>query len=283
MSETGLRLLIFLGTFALVALAEQFWPRRARRQALGKRWRINLGLLGIDMLAQRFTLGAAALSMAVYAQVQGWGLFTLLAWSPWLSGLLGFVLLDLAIYLQHRLFHRVPLLWRLHRVHHTDLDLDLTSGFRFHPLEILISLVYKVALVAALGITPAVILIFEATLSAAALFNHGNFRLPAWLDSGLRLVLVTPDMHRVHHSVIPAETNSNYGFFIAFWDRLFGSYRPVPAAGHQGMTIGLQAYQSEDQLGLLQLVIMPFRKALLAAADGDMSSAIDSRSNADAP
>jgi sterol desaturase/sphingolipid hydroxylase (fatty acid hydroxylase superfamily) len=259
MSESALRLLIFVAVFALVALCEHAWPRRVRRQSRVTRWRINLGLLGIDILAQRFTLGAAALGMAVYAQAQGWGLFNLQTWPVWLSAVTGFLLLDLAIYLQHRLFHAVPLFWRLHRVHHTDLDLDLSSGFRFHPLEILLSLLYKVALVAVLGISPVVVLVFEATLSAAALFNHANLRLPAKLDAGLRWLLVTPDMHRVHHSVIPAETNSNYGFFISLWDRLLGSYCAQPSAGHLGMTIGLREYQREDRLGLMQLVLNPFR------------------------
>nr|WP_067298572.1 sterol desaturase family protein [Marinobacterium profundum] len=261
MSETALRLLIFVAVFALVALCEHAWPRRARRQSRGTRWSINLGLLGIDILAQRFTLGAAAIGMAAYAQVQGWGLFNLQAWPVWLSAVAGFLLLDLAIYLQHRLFHIVPLFWRLHRVHHTDLDLDLSSGFRFHPLEILLSLLYKVALVAVLGISPVVVLVFEATLSAAALFNHANLRLPTKLDAGLRWLLVTPDMHRVHHSVIAAETNSNYGFFISLWDRLLGSYCAQPSAGHLGMTIGLREYQREDRLGLMQLVLIPFRTA----------------------
>ncbi len=259
MSETALRLTIFVTVFVLVALCEHAWPRRVRRQTRVRRWGINLGLLGIDILAQRLTLGAAALGMAVYAQAQGWGLFNVTAVPAWLGALAGFLLLDLAIYLQHRLFHMVPLFWRLHRVHHTDLDLDLSSGFRFHPLEILLSLLYKVALVAALGISPVVVLVFEATLSAAALFNHANLRLPGKLDAGLRWLLVTPDMHRVHHSVIPAETNSNYGFFISLWDRLLGSYCAQPSAGHQDMTIGLREYQREDQLGLMQLVLIPFR------------------------
>lgn len=260
MSESALRLLIFVAIFVLVALSEHAWPRRPRRQARWTRWRINMGLLGIDILAQRFTLGAAAVTMAVYAQLQGWGLFNLQAWPPWLSAVTGFVVLDLAIYLQHRLFHRVPVLWRIHRVHHTDLDLDLSSGFRFHPLEILLSLLYKVVLVAALGVSPVVVLVFEATLSAAALFNHANLCLPARLDAALRWLVVTPDMHRVHHSVVPAETNSNYGFFISLWDRLFGSYRAQPAAGHVGMEIGLRDYQREDRLGLWQLVLIPFRQ-----------------------
>ncbi|UTW13917.1 sterol desaturase family protein [Marinobacterium rhizophilum] len=259
MSETALRLLIFVAVFVLVALCEHAWPRRPRRQTRARRWGINLGLLGIDILAQRLTLGAAALGMALYAQAQGWGLFNVQSLPVWLTAVAGFLLLDLAIYLQHRLFHVVPLFWRLHLVHHTDLDLDLSSGFRFHPLEILLSLLYKVALVAVLGISPLVVLVFEATLSAAALFNHANLRLPLRLDAWLRWLLVTPDMHRVHHSVIPAETNSNYGFFISLWDRLLGSYREQPSAGHQGMTIGLHEYQREDRLGLMQLVLIPFR------------------------
>ncbi|MFC6669366.1 sterol desaturase family protein [Marinobacterium aestuariivivens] len=261
MSEILFRLLLFIALFGAVALLEARWPRRLRRQPRRRRWAINAGLLLVDVVAQRLTLGAAAFLMAGYAQSHGWGLFRLVEMPGWFTALLGFVLLDLAIYFQHVLFHAVPLLWRLHRIHHTDLELDLSSGFRFHPFEILLSLLYKVAVVAALGISPWVVLAFEATLSGAALFTHANLRLPAVVDGQLRRLLVTPDMHRVHHSVIAQETNSNFGFFLACWDRLFGTYRAQPEAGHRAMTIGLADYRQPSRLGLARLLWLPFESS----------------------
>ncbi|NVK40001.1 MAG: sterol desaturase family protein [Oceanospirillaceae bacterium] len=263
MSEIAWRILLFGACFGVLALLEAWRPRRHRRQTRAIRWRINAGLLLVDVAAQRLTLGAAAYLMAMHAESQGWGLLRLLEWPPGIAAVAGFVLLDLAIYFQHVLFHAVPLLWRIHRVHHTDLDLDLSSGFRFHPFEILLSLLYKVALVAALGVAPWTVLLFEATLSGAALFSHANLRLGRRLDRWLRLLLVTPDMHRVHHSVVPAETDSNFGFFLSIWDRLFGTYRDQPEAGHEHMVIGLSDYQAPEKLGLNGLLGLPF-----SATDG---------------
>ncbi|GGO83146.1 hypothetical protein GCM10011348_26200 [Marinobacterium nitratireducens] len=258
MSEIAWRLTVFIILFAVLALCEARWPRRRRRQTRTLRWGINSGLLLVDVLAQRLTLGAAAYLMAVHAQAQGWGLLQLVELPDGLAALLGFVLLDLAIYFQHVLFHAVPLFWRIHRVHHTDLDLDLSSGFRFHPFEILLSLLYKVVLVAALGVAPWVVLLFEATLSGASLFSHANLRLGTGPDRLLRWLVVTPDMHRVHHSVVPAETDSNFGFFLSCWDRLFGTYRERPGAGHEHMTIGLDGWQEPQRLTLARLLRLPF-------------------------
>jgi sterol desaturase/sphingolipid hydroxylase (fatty acid hydroxylase superfamily) len=188
-----------------------------------------------------------------------------------LAVLLSILLLDLAIYLQHVLFHAVPGLWRLHRMHHADLEFDVTTGLRFHPVEIVLSMVIKLAVVAALGAPAVAVLLFEVLLNATALFNHGTIRLPAGWDRVLRWVMVTPDMHRVHHSVIPAETNSNFGFNLPWWDRLLGTYRAQPKAGHDGMTIGIKQFRTRRDLWLDRMLLQPLR----SPANG---GALDSRS-----
>jgi sterol desaturase/sphingolipid hydroxylase (fatty acid hydroxylase superfamily) len=258
--EAALRFGIFVGIFAAVAVLEFLLPRRPKDQPVAGRWAANLGLLLVDVAAQRSTVGAAAFAAALWAEHQGVGLFHLLALPGWLAGLLGFVLLDLALWFQHLVTHKVPLLWRLHQVHHADLDVDLTTGIRFHPVEIVLSSLYKAALVALLGIGPWTVLLFEAVLNGAALFTHGNVALPEPLDTALRWLVCTPDMHRVHHSTERAETDSNYGFFLSVWDRLFGTMRHAPAKGQPGVELGLPPYRDAERLGLGALLAMPFKR-----------------------
>jgi sterol desaturase/sphingolipid hydroxylase (fatty acid hydroxylase superfamily) len=194
------------------------------------------------------------------AEANGWGLFNVVAVPAWIAVPLAVILLDLIIYLQHVLFHAVPVLWRLHRMHHADLDFDVTTGVRFHPIEILLSMIIKFGAVAALG-TPAVaVLIFEVLLNATSMFSHGNVRIPARLERVLRWLMVTPEMHRVHHSIIPQETNSNFGFNLPWWDRLFGTYRAQPLAGHEDMTIGIEQFRDPAELRFHRMLLQPFRE-----------------------
>jgi sterol desaturase/sphingolipid hydroxylase (fatty acid hydroxylase superfamily) len=248
---------------AAMALWEVLAPRRP--QAIGRlrRWPGNLGIVALDVAVLRLAAPAAAVGMGIAAEAHGWGLFQAFAVPAWLALVASVVLLDLAVYLQHVLFHAVPALWRLHRMHHADLELDVTTGLRFHPIEILLSLLIKLGVVAALGAPAAAVLVFEVLLNATAMFNHGNVRLPARLDRLLRLVVVTPDMHRVHHSIVPRETNSNFGFNLPWWDRLFGTYRAAPAAGHDAMTIGIAQFRDPRELRLDRMLLQPFR------GDGD--------------
>jgi sterol desaturase/sphingolipid hydroxylase (fatty acid hydroxylase superfamily) len=257
--EAALRFGSFIGIFVAVAALELVLPRRPKDQPVGRRWLVNLGLLLVDVAAQRLTVGAAAFAAALWAEQRGVGLFHLLAWPGWLAGVLGFLALDAAIWLQHVATHKVPVLWRLHQVHHADLDVDLTTGIRFHPVEIVLSALYKAALVVALGIDPWVVLLFEAVLNASAVFTHGNVALPERLDTALRWLVCTPDMHRVHHSTDRAETDSNYGFFLSVWDRLFRTMRHAPAKGQLGVELGLPPYRDPGRLGLGSLLAMPFR------------------------
>ena len=258
MSIETIRLGIFLSIFVLVAIAEWQFPQHARVQTRRERWMTNFGILIFDVIAVRLTVGAAAFSTAVYAQAHGWGLFNALGWPLWLEGLAAFLILDLAIYGQHVATHAVPVLWRLHKVHHTDLDVDGSTGIRFHPVEIILSLLWKAALVAVLGVSPWVVIVYETVLNAAAVYTHGNVRIPAPLDHGLRWLFCTPDMHRIHHSVIPVETNSNYGNFLSFWDRVFGTMRRDPAKGQLGVEIGLREHRDPTRLGLTSILAMPF-------------------------
>lgn len=251
-----LRVGIFLCLFAVLALAEHRWPRRPRRVERLERWRVNLGIVLIDTLMLRLVVPLAPAAFAFFVRERGWGLFSLLGFSGPGEVVISLILLDLLIYWQHRLFHRLPLFWRLHRMHHTDLDLDVTSGTRFHPLEILLSMAIKLGAVLLLGISPLAILLFEIILNATSLFNHANLALPEPIDRWLRLVVVTPDMHRVHHSIHPQETDSNFGFNQPWWDRLLGTYRAQPRDGHLGMTLGLGRWPA--QLGLLALLWLPF-------------------------
>ncbi len=263
--EVTIRLSFFLAVFGLVALWEALSPRRARHISRWLRWSNNLGLVALNSLVLRLLFPAAAVGVAATAAEQGWGLLNLWAVPPPLAVLLSVVLLDFAIYLQHVMFHAVPLFWRLHQVHHADPEYDVTTGTRFHTLEIILSLLIKFAVLLVLGPPVVAVVIFEVLLNATAMFNHGNIRLPARVDRYLRLVLVTPDMHRVHHSVIVAETNSNFGFNLPWWDRLCGTYRAQPRAGHIGMRIGLKGMDDPAQVsGLPGMLAMPFRRPAAA-------------------
>ena len=257
--EFAVRLGTFAGVLVILGLAELLFPRRTLTAAKPMRWLNNLALVFLNTIAVRILLPLGAVGMAAIAQDKGWGLFNNLDLPAWLVVLLAVVALDFAIYLQHILFHAVPLLWRLHLVHHADLDFDVTTGLRFHTLEILLSWGIKVAAVILLGAPALAVLLFEVLLNATSMFNHSNLCLPLWLDRVLRLVLVTPDMHRVHHSTLPHETNSNFGFNLPWWDFLLGTYRNQPALGHENMTIGLANLRDEHQVDRLpQMLALPF-------------------------
>ncbi len=257
-NEAKIRLISFVVIFLAVALAEIIFPRRRLTDAKARRWRHNLGLIFLDNLVIRLLFSGATIAVAVAAEQGRWGLFNHYHVPRFFAVVLGVLVLDLIIYLQHLMFHAVPLLWRLHMVHHTDLDIDVSTGLRFHPLEIILSVWIKLAAIVALGVPAAGVLLFEVLLNGTALFNHGNLRLPEDSDRFLRKFLVTPDMHRVHHSVIIRETNSNFGFNLSWWDRLFGTYRPQPAAGHDGMSIGLAPYREALDLTFTTLLRLPF-------------------------
>jgi sterol desaturase/sphingolipid hydroxylase (fatty acid hydroxylase superfamily) len=254
---------IRFGCFATVLLIMACWEGLApcRRPAVARpvRWFSNLGLVALDTLAVRFLAPLGALGVAFLGQQRGWGLLNSVTLPGWLGIVLAVVALDFAIYLQHVLFHAVPLLWWMHRVHHADLDFDATTGVRFHPLEILLSLGIKMGAVALLGAPPVAVLVFEVLLNASSVFSHGNVRLPAGFDRVLRWLVVTPEMHRVHHSAVPRETNSNFGFNLPWWDYLFGTYRGQPAAGHEQMTVGLDWPRDERLAERLHwLLLLPF-------------------------
>lgn len=270
-NEPMLRLAVFLGVLVVMAGWELAAPRRRQEIPRVLRWTNNLALVVVDTIILRLTFPILAVGLALMAEARGWGLFNVLELPLWLAVLLSILLLDLAIYLQHVLFHAVPGLWRLHRMHHADLEFDVTTGLRFHPVEIVLSMVIKLAVVAALGAPAVAVLLFEVLLNATALFNHANIRLPGGLDRVLRWVVVTPDMHRVHHSVIPAETNSNFGFNLPWWDRLLGTYRAQPKAGYDGMTIGIEQFRTPRDLWLDRMLVQPLR----GPASG---GALDSRS-----
>lgn len=271
--EAPLRLGLFLGVFVLLAVAETWVPRRVLLVAKGKRWFANLGILFLNVLLVRWMLPAAAVGIALVAEERGVGLLQLVEWPLWLKIVLAVLALDLAIYLQHVMFHAVPLLWRLHRMHHADLDFDVTTGTRFHPVEMLLSMLIKAAVIFVIGAPVVAVLVFEILLNLAAMFNHSNIRLPAALDAVLRLFVVTPDMHRVHHSLDADETNRNFGFNLPWWDRLFGTYRDQPRLGHEEMVIGTPAFRDEKQCATLGgMLLMPFvRRPQDAAVRGGFS------------
>ncbi len=256
-----IRLGAFVFIFLAMALWETLWPRRQQAFARRARWPHNIGLLLVDVAVLRIFAPSTAIAVARAGELHGWGLVNALALPSWIAIPVAVVLLDLTIYFQHVMFHAVPTLWRLHRVHHTDLDFDVTTGTRFHPIEILISTGIKCAAVAAIGAPTSAVLAFELLLNGTAMFNHANARLPQALDHLLRWVVVTPDMHRVHHSVVYNETNSNFGFNLPWWDRIFGTYRARPAAGHEAMTIGVDAFRAREDLRLDRLLVQPFRES----------------------
>lgn len=256
--EPIIRAACFLGVFALMAAWEGLAPRRTLAFSRLLRWPNNLGVVVLDTVVVRMLFPTAAVGMALLVEARGWGILNAVPVPDSLAVVAAIVLLDLAIYFQHVLFHAVPLLWRLHRMHHADLDVDATTGVRFHPLEIVLSIAIKFGVIVALGAPAFGVLLFEVLLNASSVFNHGNVRLHERVDQVLRWLIVTPEMHRVHHSVLPAETNSNFGFNLPWWDRLFGTYRPLPAAGHERMTIGLEQFREPRDTRLDRLLLQPF-------------------------
>jgi sterol desaturase/sphingolipid hydroxylase (fatty acid hydroxylase superfamily) len=260
---------IRLGVFAAVLIAMALWeaasPRRPRSYSRLRRWPSNLAVVALNTALVRIVLPTTAVALALLGAHRGWGLLNNLPLPPnrplpsWITVAGSIVLLDAVIYLQHVMFHAVPALWRVHRMHHTDLDFDVTTGARFHPIEIVLSMLIKFAAVVTLGASALGVLVFEVLLNATSMFNHGNVRLPRRFDRYLRWFVVTPDMHRVHHSIVVDETNSNFGFNLPWWDRLLGTYRDQPAAGHDGMTIGIEQFREARELRLDLMLEQPFR------------------------
>ncbi|MFP4347200.1 MAG: sterol desaturase family protein [Desulfococcaceae bacterium] len=257
-TEMLIRLGAFLGVFVLLATSEVFVPRRRLSTSKVGRWFANLTIVALNPLTVTLVYPILPIGLAVFASEQNWGLFNQLAMPYWLKVVLGVVVLDLTVYIQHVLHHAIPVLWRLHMMHHADLDFDMTTGLRFHPVEIAVSMAIKLAAVAVFGMPASAVLIFEVALNATSMFNHSNIHIPERIDRMLRLIVVTPDMHRVHHSVIIRETNSNYGFSLPWWDRLFGTYKDQPAKGHTDMVIGLSQFRDQRKLSLPRLLILPF-------------------------
>jgi sterol desaturase/sphingolipid hydroxylase (fatty acid hydroxylase superfamily) len=255
--EPLVRLSAFAIIFAAMVLWEELAPRRTRSMLRLERWPSNLGVTLLNPLLLRLVFPAGVVGLALVGAQRGWGLFNNITIAPWMAAVLSVILLDLIIYMQHVLFHAVPALWRLHRMHHADLELDVTTGGRFHPLEMLISLVIKLAAVAALGAPAVGVLAFEVLLNATSMFNHSNVWIPPRVECMLRWFVVTPDMHRVHHSILARETNSNFGFNLPWWDRLFGTYRPQPVAGHLEMTLGVEQFRRVEDLRLDRMLLQP--------------------------
>lgn len=264
-NEPAIRLAAFLSIFAAMALFEILLPRRTPARYEGKplkarRWTAHGLLVAIDSLTLRLVFPAAAVGTAYYAHDAGIGLFNIADTPVFLASAIAFLVLDFAVWLEHLASHKIPLLWRIHRMHHADTDFDVTTALRFHPLEIVLSMVWKAAIVVALGAPVVAVLAFEIVLNGMAMFNHSNLRLPLWLDRAIRPVFVTPDMHRVHHSIIQPETDSNYGFNFSFWDRVFGTYTDQPSGGHETMRIGLEHYRDDKPSGLMWNLILPVKK-----------------------
>ncbi|MCG6212441.1 sterol desaturase family protein [Vibrio furnissii] len=255
----AVRLLFFTLVLVACALWESNQPRKILTQRKWLRWVNNLGLVGLNSVLLTLTMPILAVSAAHWTEVTQFGVLYWLNLSPALAFVLSVILLDGVIYAQHVLFHRLPTLWRLHRMHHADQDIDVTTGTRFHPVEIIISMWIKVGAVTLIGVSPLAVVVFEILLNASAMFNHSNARLPLKVDQWLRLVVVTPDMHRVHHSVIERETHSNFGFFLSIWDRMFHTYIAQPEQGHDGMKIGLPLFQQPREQWLDKMLTQPFR------------------------
>ena len=261
-NETVIRFGVFLGLFALLALAESVAPRRVRKQTRRARWVTNWSITIANTVLLRlmaFALPLLAVGAAIDAQAQGWGLFNATGWPVWIEVVLAVLILDFVIWAQHLITHKVPVLWRLHRVHHADVDMDVTTAIRFHPVEIGLSMLIKIGVVYLLGPAALAVVLFEIILNGTAMFNHANIRLPLWLDAIVRRVLVTPDMHRVHHSVHRHEHDSNYGFALSIWDRMFGTYIPQPEAGHDDMQVGLE-WQDDRPSRLGWSLSLPFAR-----------------------
>ena len=271
--EITVRLGFFLGVLLIMAFWELLAPRRSLTVRKAPRWVSNLGLVALNVMLVRMVVPITAAGAALVAESRGWGLLHLVNWPVWLEIVLAVLAFDLAIYLQHVMFHAVPALWRLHMVHHADLDFDVTTGLRFHTLEILLSALLKLAMVVVIGPMAVAVVIFEVLLNATSMFNHSNIQLPGWLDRLLRWFVVTPDMHRVHHSVIRDETNSNFGFNLPWWDSLLGTYRSQPEAGHEKMTIGVSHLRDEFQVDCLsRMLTMPFEPRARTHSSGRRST-----------
>ena len=258
-NESIIRLSFFFGVFLLMTIWELLAPRRQQNITRVIRWPNNIGIVFFNTVLVRIIMPTTAVGMAQIAHSAGWGLLHHLTLPPWLIFLLAIIVLDLVIYLQHVMFHAVPSLWRLHRMHHADLEFDVTTGSRFHPLEIILSMMLKLMIIAALGPPAVAVLVFEVILNALAMFNHANVRMPLMVDGALRKIIVTPDMHRVHHSVLPHEANSNFGFNLSLWDRWLGTYRAQPEHGHENMAIGIDNFRTTRDLGLDRMLIQPFK------------------------
>ena len=258
--EVTIRFGFFLAIFAVMAVWELLAPRRALTVSKAVRWANNLGLVAFNTILLRLVFPAAAIGMAAFSAERDWGLLNHFDVAFWLAVPVGVIAMDLVIWMQHVMVHAVPVLWRLHRVHHADPDYDLTTGARFHPIEMVLSMLIKFATIMLLGPPVLAVILFEVILNGMAMFNHGNVRLPTALDRALRWLIVTPDMHRVHHSVQDDEANSNFGFNLSCWDRMFGTYRAQPRGGHEGMIIGIHGYrQPRDVSWLPGLLVLPFR------------------------
>ncbi|WP_447601350.1 sterol desaturase family protein [Nitrospira sp. Nam80] len=255
------RLSAFVGVLGLMAMWELKAPRRPLTTAKVQRWVTNLSIVVLDSIILRLLLAAGAVGVATLAAGRNWGVLNHVDWPIWLEIVFAVVLLDFVLYLQHVMFHAVPLFWRFHMMHHADLDCDVTTGVRFHPVEVVISMAIKLAAVTFLGAAPAAVLIFEVLLNATSMFNHSNVWIPAAVERVLRRILVTPDMHRIHHSIVPHETNSNFGFNVPWWDWMFGTYREEPGQGQVGMTIGLDQFRDPRRLSLAGILALPFRTA----------------------
>jgi sterol desaturase/sphingolipid hydroxylase (fatty acid hydroxylase superfamily) len=271
LAEPVIRLGLFLAIFVAMALWELAEPWRRPKQGRLLRWPNNFALFAVDILAARLALPATSIGFAMWAEANGVGLLPWLGLGVVAAGVVGFILLDLLIYTQHVVFHRVPALWRLHRVHHADTELDVTSGFRFHPLEIVLSMVVRAIAVVALGVPPVAVLVFDVVLNGMALYNHSNVRLPERFERVLRWFVVTPEMHIIHHSTARRETDSNFGFNLAVWDRLFRTYSHRPAAGYGGMVIGLDEFRDASEQRIDRLLTQPFRDPAASPAPVNMA------------
>jgi sterol desaturase/sphingolipid hydroxylase (fatty acid hydroxylase superfamily) len=260
MSDSTIRLLIFFSILVVLGLVELYLPRREFGRYKLRRWITNLTMVGVDGITLRLVFPILAVGVAEYMDSQGYGLFGLLDWPLWLELVLAVILLDLAIYIQHVATHKIPVLWLLHQVHHADTEVDVTTGTRFHPFEIVLSMLYKFAVIALIGPSAFAVFLFEILLNVFAMFSHANIKLSADVDNRLRTLIVTPDMHRIHHSTLMKETDSNYGFNLSIWDRLFGTYIETPKAGHAAMLIGLTPYQSRKPSTLIWCLLLPFKQ-----------------------
>ena len=276
--EPYVRLGVSVGVFVLLAAWELIGPRRRQPAGRAARWPGNLGIVVLDTILVRLVFPVTGVGLALLAEARGWGLFNLAALPNWIAVAASVVLLDLAIYLQHVLFHAVPALWRLHRMHHADLAFDVTTGLRFHPVEILLSMLIKLTVIAALGAPALSVLIFEVLLNATSMFSHGNIRIPKGFDRVLRWLVVTPDMHRVHHSTDVAESNSNFAMLLPWWDHLFSTYQHQPLLGHEGMKLGIAEARTADDVTLLKLLMLPFSSPASEAATSAMATGRRARS-----